>query len=113
MRRFVRRKNYIGQLELLAAVAVYYSVPELRGRRVLHWIDNTGVISALTKGYSRAPDSVRIFHVFKAFCLGLGVSIWFQWVPSKANIADLPSRSEFALLRRFGASEVPLVFSGV
>ena len=110
MRRFVRRKNYIGQLELLAAVAVYYSVPELRGRRVLHWIDNTGVIAALTKGYSRAPDSVRILHVFKAFCLGLGVSIWFQWVPSKANIADLPSRSEFALLRRFGASEVPLVF---
>ena len=29
---------------------------------------------------------------------------------SKAKIADLPSRSEFALLRRFGASEVPLVF---
>ena len=76
----------------------------------MHWIDNTGVIAALTKGYSRAPDSVRILHVFKAFCLGLGVSIWFQWVPSKANIADLPSRSEFALLRRFGASEVPLVF---
>ena len=25
------------------------SVPGLRGRRVLHWIDNTGVISALTK----------------------------------------------------------------
>ena len=110
MRRFVRRKNYIGQLELLAAVAVYYSVPELRGRRVLHWIDNTSVISALTKGYSRAPDSVRILHVFKAYCLGLGVSIWFQWVPSKANIADLPSRNEFEMLRRFGAVEVPAVF---
>ena len=110
MRRFVRRKNYIGQLELLAAVSVYYSVPELRGRRVLHWIDNTGVISALTKGYSRAPDSVRILHVFKAFCLGLGVSVWFQWVPSKANVADLPSRGEFELLRRFGAVETRLVF---
>ena len=110
MRRFVRRKNYIGQLELLAAVAVYYSVPELRGRRVLHWIDNTGVIAALTKGYSRAPDSVRILHVFKAFCLGLGVSAWFQWVPSKANIADLPSRNEFDLLRRFGAVERRLIF---
>ena len=110
MRRFVRRKNYIGQLELLAAVAVYYSVPEIRGRRVLHWIDNTGVIAALTKGYSRAPDSVRILHVFKAYCLGLGVSIWFQWVPSKANIADLPSRNEYEMLRRFGACEVPVVF---
>ena len=95
---------------MLAAVAVYYSVPELRGRRVLHWIDNTGVILALTKGYSRAPDSVRILHVLKAYCLGLGVSIWFQWVPSKANIADLLSRNEFEMLRRFGAVEVPVVF---
>ena len=36
MVRFGCRKNYIGQLEILAAVAVYFSMPELRGRRVLH-----------------------------------------------------------------------------
>ena len=64
MVRFGCRKNYIGQLEILAAVAVYFSMPELRGRRVLHWIDNTGAIAALTKGYARAPNSVRIVHVF-------------------------------------------------
>ena len=34
MVRFGCRKNYIGQLEILAAVAVYFSMPELRGRRV-------------------------------------------------------------------------------
>ena len=32
-------------------------------------------------------------------------------MPSKANIADLPSRSEYDMLRRFGAVEVPLIFS--
>ena len=59
MVRFGCRKNYIGQLEILAAVAVYFSMPELRGRRVLHWIDNTGAVAALTSGmYARAPDSV-------------------------------------------------------
>ena len=80
-------------------------MPELRGRRVLHWIDNTGAVAALTKGYARAPDSVRIVHVFKAYCLGAGASIWFQWVPSKSNIADLPSRKEYEMLRRFGDAE--------
>ena len=35
--------QYIGQLEMLAAVAVYASLDpaDLRGRRVIHWIDNT------------------------------------------------------------------------
>ena len=109
MVRFGCRKNYIGQLEILAAVAVYFSMPELRGRRVLHWIDNTGAVAALTKGYARAPDSVRIVHVFKAYCLGAGASIWFQWVPSKANIADLPSRKEYEMLRRFGAERRSMI----
>eukprot|EP00962_Isochrysis_galbana_P038502 scaffold13670_cov141-Isochrysis_galbana.AAC.1 len=34
--------------------------------------------------------------------------IWFQWVPSKANIADLPSRREFGLLEELGSFDVPL-----
>ena len=63
------RRNYIGQLEILAAVAAYFSVPELRGRRVLHWVDNTSAVAALTKGQARAPDSVTIVHAFKAHCL--------------------------------------------
>ena len=89
---FELRKQYIGQLELLAAIGVYWSLPELRGRRVVHWIDNTSAIAALIKGYSGSPDSVRILHAFAAFSLGLEVSSWFLWVPSKANIADEPSR---------------------
>ena len=28
------------------------------------------------------------------FDAALGVDAWFEWVPSKANIADLPSRLE-------------------
>ena len=54
--------TYIGQLEMLAAVAVYHSIPELAGRRVIHWIDNTGAVAALVKGYAAAPDSARILH---------------------------------------------------
>ena len=110
MDRFVARKQYIGQLELLAAVAVYWSVPELRGRDVIHWIDNQGAIAALVKGYSRAPDSVQILHAFVVFTMALGLAIWFEYVPSAANIADLPSRLDFVLLQSMGAVEVPFIF---
>ena len=33
----------------------------------------------------------------------LGSRVWFSWVPSKANIADLPSRNEFSLLQELGS----------
>ena len=84
-------------------MAVYYSVPELAGRRVVHWIDNTSAIAALINGYSRAPDSCRILHAFAAFVLGMEISPWFLYVPSKANIADLPSRHDYELLWQRGA----------
>ena len=109
MRRFYAREQYIGQLELLAAVGVYYSVPELRGRRVVHWIDNTSAIAALIKGYSRSPDSARILHAFAAFSLGLEASSWFEYVPSRANIADQPSRNDYELLGELGSAEMPFI----
>ena len=39
----------------------------------------------------------------------MGASIWFQWVPSKADIADLPSRKEYEMLRRFGAEKRSMI----
>ena len=45
---FVRKKQKIGQCEILAASAVYTSMPDLfRGRDVIHWIDNTSALAAL------------------------------------------------------------------
>ena len=89
-------------------MAVYTTLAsELRGRRVVHWIDNTSALCALVRGYSRAPDSVRIVHAFHAFALGIDVSSWFEYVASKANIADLPSRGEFDWVHeRFGSEWV-------
>ena len=110
MDRFMRKAQYIGQLELLAAVLVYYSVPELKGASPIHWIDNTSAIAALVKGYSGAPDSARLLHAFKAFAFGFGVDPWFQWVPSKANIADMPSRHDLSLLGELGAVRREVVF---
>jgi hypothetical protein len=87
------RKQYIGQLELLAAVAVYYSLPDVfAGRQVIHFIDNTSALAGLLKGYSSISDSARIVHAFWARVVGLQVDVWFEYVPSEANVADRPSR---------------------
>ena len=106
--RFAARRTYIGQFELLAAVAVYYTLPELAGRSVVHWVDNTSALAALAKGYSRAIDSARIVHALHAWNVGAGVSTWFEYVRSKANISDQPSRGEFGLLRRMGSEWVDM-----
>ena len=39
---------------------------------------------------------ISVFHTMNA---ALGANVWFEYVPSKANIADLPSRGDFELLR--------------
>lgn len=95
------KKQYIGQLELLYAVAAYTSVPtELEGRRVIHFIDNTSAVAGLVKGYSSAIDSGRIVNAFHAFNAGLRAETFFEYVRSKANMADLPSRGESKRLLR-------------
>eukprot|EP00966_Prymnesium_polylepis_P244438 5653698-Prymnesium_polylepis.1 len=50
MKKFVERKQYIGQLEQLAAVVAYYTlVEQLRDRKVVHMIDNQSAVAALIK----------------------------------------------------------------
>ena len=42
--------------------------------------------------YSRRPDSLAIIRAFHVLDMMLKVNVWFNYVASKANIADLPSR---------------------
>ena len=78
---------------MLAAVSVYYTYPRLFvDRRVNHWIDNTVALSALVHGYSGKLDLATMVNAFYLQIAGLRSAVYFDWVPSKANIADLPSR---------------------
>ena len=59
------KSQYIGQLELLAAVVAYTTfADELQGAHVIHWIDNESAVYSLVKGYSRAPDSARVVNLY-------------------------------------------------
>jgi hypothetical protein len=105
------KKQYIGQLELLYAVAPYTSMPHVfKNRQVIHFIDNTSACAALVKGYSRAIDSGLIVNAFHAFNVGVRADVFFEYVRSEANPADLPSRDApeelGSLLVRMGAAQV-------
>ena len=96
------KKTYIGQLEALAAASVLETLPArlTRGRSAIMWIDNLSAKYGLQKGYSKVPDSGRIINAFRLKQASLGMTIWFEYVPSKQNIADLPSRGQLSELLR-------------
>ena len=77
-------------------VAAYWTFPEqLAGRPVYHWCDNTGALAAATEGgAARFPGADLLTCMLHLILLGLQCQVYFDWVPSKANIADWPTRSD-------------------
>ena len=102
---FVHPEHCIGQLEIFAAMFVYLSLPNerLRNRRVFHYVDNTSAISALFKGYSGKSDSSRLVNIFACLQAVLRFDVWWEYVPSAANIADMPSRLDYSYLHQLCA----------
>ena len=98
MAGLVRRRQQIGQLEILATIVPYLSMPAtLAGRDVVHWIDDEGGAGArLFKGAGQLADGARAAY---AYDLGLRARPWFEYVRPKANPADEPSRVDLSRLR--------------
>ena len=87
--------------------ATLASWPELfREREVILFVDNTQAVFNLASGSARAHDSARMVHIFHCMCAALGTRVWIEYVPSGANIADQPSRLEFALLTEMGSVDI-------
>ena len=94
-----------GDLQLLAAVVALTTFPDvLAGRHIIHWIDNESAVYGLAKGYSGAADSARVVNLYHTCAAQLGVTSWVEYVHTHDNIADLPSRGEFELLRSLAGS---------
>ena len=97
---FTERQTYIGQLELLAGLCVYTSLGSsarphgrsIAGRRVIHFVDNTSALAGMARGYAGPTDSRRLVHALHCLLAGYGIKAWFDYVPSKANVSDEPSR---------------------
>ena len=102
----IKRSTYIGQGEEMAGISALFTAPQLfKGRRVLHFVDNAGSLSHIVNGYANAADSAQLVNMFHAAAISLGIEYWGEWVPSKANIADMLTRpdrhAEWEHLRTF------------
>jgi hypothetical protein len=102
MATFAERKdNQIMGLELLGIAVGICSFEELiRGRSLRVYCDNVGGERALASGAATSVDHNRLVHAVWMRALQLGLSLWSYRVPTKDNIADLPSREEYELLRQ-------------
>ena len=87
------RGQQINHLEMAAAVAARTTFPDvLAGRKVIHFVDNTTALSKAVHGYANEPDMANLVNSLHICDAVLAVDAWWEWVPSKANVADLPSR---------------------
>ena len=82
----------INQLELLAILCTVLTFGDLlKDRRVWFWCDNCAALSGAIHGYARAPHLAQLSNEIHLTFANLRISAWFEWVPTKCNIADIPS----------------------
>ena len=110
--RHKRRESYIGQLETAIASGPYFTCPSMfRDRAVFHYVDNQGALYSLINGRSRDGDTNRLVFLTLLRAVQLRCDVWFDYVPSASNIADLPTRLDaaaFARLERIGTRVRPV-----
>ncbi|KAL1510245.1 hypothetical protein AB1Y20_006569 [Prymnesium parvum] len=107
------QQTYIGQLEVAAALAPYWSLPPsiFRERAVSHYIDNQGALYSMIRGRSSDEGSNRLVFLARLRMHVLRADVWFDYVPSASNIADLPTRLDHDARQRLLAlgPQVPCV----
>ena len=88
-------KRHINEKESMAIVlALEHFASLLHGRDIILKIDNTSVIGALRKGYSPSfRMNSRVTEALDALHDREGATFAFEYVPSKDNLADFPSRN--------------------
>ena len=87
--------NYVLRGEIVAHIMAFYSKPELfAGRRVISFVDNATALSNLVNGYAGKPDMAKFVNMFHVAVLALDIEWYGEWVPSKANIADIMTRPD-------------------
>ena len=95
----------MGQAEI-APVLVALKVWEkhLRDQHAVFYIDNDAARQGLIRGYSPSKASCKLISAAWLEVARLRTMIWFARVPTRSNIADLPSRGKIA--SAFAADDV-------
>lgn len=105
--RWLPKKAYMGQLELLAGpVSLFTWQSTLANAKLIHFVDNDAASANLIKGYSPKSDSSELVGVYWLAAAAQKLSIYIDRVESKSNLSDGPSRFDFELLNRLGSQQV-------
>jgi hypothetical protein len=97
-------KQVICQAELITVpIALQTWSAHLEQRDVLVFIDNDPARDALVKGCSTSDASAEYAMYCRILCSQLACAPWYARVASPSNLADHPSRGDFALLLKTGA----------
>ena len=99
---FKIKKQYIAQLEMMAVLSLYHSLASdvLANELIIHFVDNQGVIWNLVEATSHDPGCAGMAHTTALAQARLCCRVWYDYVPSGANVADLPSRGVFTYIHR-------------
>ena len=88
------RKQIISQVELFAVLLILFQTRDhLSPFPIILFIDNEAARHTLLKGTSGTHHMARIVHCINLLLASHPATVWFERVPSKANIADWPSRN--------------------
>ena len=99
-----RRDAQIMAQEMMAAyLALNTFASHLEEKCVHLWIDNSSGEGAFRRGAAKAADHNAIAHVVWQYAAKKGMELHIHRVPTKDNIADLPSRQHYTGLEREGA----------
>ena len=68
---------------------------------------NSAAMYVCLSGATKQFDQNSLIHAIWHHLARLKIHVWVERVPTKLNIADLPSRESYDLLNRIGAKWVP------
>lgn len=96
----VHKKQHIHEFEVLAAILAYFTLHrdtdiKIKDREIIHFIDNYGAMASLLKGRSKSTNANVFIAPFHFFNARMRSFVWWQWIATKENVADFPSRFDF------------------
>ena len=99
VKKWETRSNYMGQIEILAGPLALFTWPHLLHKaQFIHFVDNISAASNLIKGLSAIIDSAFLVSCYWVAMSQLEAEPYIDYVESKSNLADGPSRLDSSLL---------------
>ena len=91
--RWAAESNYIAQIEQAALVMLIIGEASfLAGRDAYWYIDNSSILAAMVKGAAGHEDVDAAAAAIHLTLAAQGARVWWEYIESKANWADEPSR---------------------